>query len=166
MKETWSGIKKNTGYWKPKSPLPSNLDLNELNQFHARFDMIDFSKEIVDERMELNMCKHLDQYSEISKNKKRKEFLNVDAYKPNDPDRLTDKIKKKSSASHLCHIYSHIFNLSLSTFSIPNIWKSSKIIHVLKKEKVTTISDLRPEALTRMVMKCFERTILNHLNKQ
>ena len=50
MKETWSGIKKITGYSKPNSTLPSNLDLNKLNQFYARFDTIDFSTEIADER--------------------------------------------------------------------------------------------------------------------
>ena len=41
IKETWSGIKKITGYLKPKSPFPPNIDLKELNQFHTRFDTID-----------------------------------------------------------------------------------------------------------------------------
>ena len=93
-----------TGYSKPKSPLPSNLDLNELNQFYARFDTINFSTEIADERMELNVSKNVD------------EFLNVNANEAKGPDGLTGKIFK-TCASQL----SHIFNLSLSTSSIPNI---------------------------------------------
>ena len=62
MKETWSGIKKIAGYSKPKSPFPSNPDLNEFNQFYARFDTIDFSMEIADERMERNVSKIVDEY--------------------------------------------------------------------------------------------------------
>ena len=111
------------------------------------------------------MSKNVDECLEISENETRKEFLNVNANKAKGPDGLTGKILK-TCASQLCHIFSHIFNLSLSTSSIPNIWKTSKIIPVPKKEKVMTINDLRPVALTPIVMKCFERTILKHLNKQ
>ena len=61
MKETWSGIKKITGYSKPNSPVQSNLNLFELNQFYVSFDTIDFSKEIADERMELNVSKNVNE---------------------------------------------------------------------------------------------------------
>ena len=57
MKETWSGIKKSSGYSKLKSPFPSNLDLNELDQFYAHFNTIDVSSEIADEIMWLNGSK-------------------------------------------------------------------------------------------------------------
>ena len=111
------------------------------------------------------MSKNVDECLVISENETRKEFLNVNANKAKGPDGLTGKILK-TCASQLCHIYSHIFNLSLSTSSIPNIWKTSKIIPVPKKEKVITINDLRHVALTPIVMKYFERIILKHLNKQ
>ena len=94
MKKTWSGIKKIMGYSKPKSPVTSNLDLNELNQFYARFDTIDFSTEIVDERMELNVSKNVNGCLVISENEKRKEFLKVNAKKAKGPDGLTSKILK------------------------------------------------------------------------
>ena len=74
------------------SPLPSNLDLNELNQFYARFDTIDFSTEIADERMELNVSKNVDECLVISENETRKEFLNVNANNAKGPDGLTGKI--------------------------------------------------------------------------
>ena len=111
------------------------------------------------------MSKIVDECLVISENETRKEFLNVNANKAKGPDGLTGKFLK-TCASQLCHIYSHIFNISLSTSSIPNVWKTSKIIPVPKKEKVITINDLRPVALTPIVMKCFERIILKHLNKQ
>ena len=54
MKETWSGIKKITRYSKLKSPLPSNLDLNELTNFmHVLIRLT----EISDERMGLSVSK-------------------------------------------------------------------------------------------------------------
>ena len=62
---------------KPKSRLPSNLDVNEINQFYARFDTIDFSTEIADEGMELNVSKNVDECLVISQNEMRNEFLNV-----------------------------------------------------------------------------------------
>ena len=71
--------------------------------------MIDFSTEIADERMELNVSKNVDEYLVISENETKKEFLNVNANKAKCPDGLTGKIKKKTCASQLCHIYSHIF---------------------------------------------------------
>ena len=92
LKETWSRITKITGYSKSSSHLPSNLYLNELNQFHARFDTIGFSKEIADERMELNVSKNVDQRVVISENETRKEFLNVNAKKAKGIDVLTGKI--------------------------------------------------------------------------
>ena len=39
-------------------------------------------------------------------------------------------------------------------------------VSVPKQDKVTTINELRLIALTPTVMKCFERTILKHLNIQ
>ena len=81
MKETWSGIKKIMGYLKPNSPHLSSLDVNELNHFYACFYMIDFSKEIVNERMELNVGKNVDECFIVSENEIRKEFLNVIANK-------------------------------------------------------------------------------------
>ena len=43
--------------------------------------MIDFSTEIADERMELNVSKDVDECLVISENETRKEFLNMNANK-------------------------------------------------------------------------------------
>ena len=72
------------------------------------FDTIDFSTEIADERMELNVSKNVDECLVISENDTRKEFLNVNANKAKGPDGLTGKILK-TYALQLCHIYSHTY---------------------------------------------------------
>ena len=43
------------------------------------------------------------------------------------------------------------------------MWKQSEIIPVPKKENVTELNDLRPIALTSVVMKCMEKIILRKL---
>ena len=60
-------------------------------------------------------------------------------------------------------IFSFIMNEWLSQHSLPSVWKQSEIIPVLKKENVTELSDLRPIALTSVVMKCMEKIILRKL---
>lgn len=58
----------------------------------------------------------------------------------------------------------HIFNLSLSLCVVPNCYKKSIIIPVLKKMTTTCMNDLRPVALTSMIMKCFEQLVKAYIN--
>ena len=46
---------------------------------------------------------------------------------------------------------------------MPNLWKTSTIIHVPKKANASELNDYRPVALTPVVMKSFERIVLNKL---
>jgi len=46
---------------------------------------------------------------------------------------------------------------------IPTLWKTSEIIPVPKKQKNSVMNDLRPVALTPIVMKCFEKIVLKHI---
>ena len=72
-------------YCKPNSLLPSNPDLNELNQSYAHFDTVDFSDEIIDEKATLNVNKNVDECLVISENETRQKFLNVNANKAKKP---------------------------------------------------------------------------------
>ena len=54
-------------------------------------------------------------------------------------------------------------NESVSQHSLPSVWKQSEIIPVPKKENVTELNDLRPIALTSVVMKCMDKIILRKL---
>ena len=121
MKETWSAESRKSRDIRSQSRLfHQAYDLDELNKFYATLDTIDFSTEVADEKMELNVSKNADECLVISENETRKEYLNVNANKAKGPDELTGKVLK-TCESQLSHIYSHISSLSLSTSSFPNI---------------------------------------------
>ncbi len=46
---------------------------------------------------------------------------------------------------------------------VPSCFKSSNIIPIPKKSKITGLNDYRPVALTSVVMKSFEKLVLAHL---
>ena len=72
----------------------------------------------------------------------------------------------KTCCNELSFICAFLFNLSLSLQQIPLQWKNAEIIPVPKKKTYATMNDLRPIALTPIVMKCFERLVLNMLQKE
>ena len=78
------------------------------------------------------------------------------------PDGIKGKILRMCF-EQLGFIFSFIMNEWLSQHSLPSVWKQSEIIPVLKKENVTELSDLRPIALTSVVMKFMEKIILRKL---
>ena len=47
----------------------------------------------------------------------------------------------------------------------PATWKCSELIPVPKKERVCELNDLRPVALTSLVMKCMEKIVLGKLRQ-
>ena len=53
--------------------------------------------------------------------------------------------------------------MSLKNHYIPKIWKLSEVIPVPKKPNFSAMNDLRPVALTSIIMKCFERLVLSCL---
>ena len=66
-------------------------------------------------------------------------------------------------ASQLSDVFSKLFTCSLRDCTVPKIWKQSTICPVPKNGKPASLNDYRPVALTSIVMKCFERIILNRL---
>ena len=58
-----------------------------------------------------------------------------------------------------------MFQMSIRTQHIPSIWKTSHIIPVPKKSKPSILNDYRPVALTPIIIKCFERIILNFIRQ-
>ena len=91
-------------------------------------------------------------------------FERVNVRKACGPDRMKAKIVSMCSAQ-LCHIFTIIMNNSLLSKTIPKIWKCSEIIPVPKKEKIIELNDLRPVALTSVIMKCMEKLILARLRQ-
>ena len=72
------------------------------------------------------------------------------------PDGIKGKVLRMCF-EQLGSIFSFIMIESLSQHSLPSVWKQFEIIPVPKKENVIELNDLRPIALTSVVMKCMER---------
>ena len=69
----------------------------------------------------------------------------------------------KMCSSQLCEILCTIFNLSFQSGVVPDIWKTSCIVPVPKNNKVGSMNDLRPVALTSVAFKTCERIVLPQL---
>ena len=69
----------------------------------------------------------------------------------------------KLCPSQLAVPYTFLFNWSFKEHKLPSIWKTSEIVPTPKKPKITALNDLRPVALTSVVVKCFERLVLSRL---
>ena len=58
----------------------------------------------------------------------------------------------------------HIFNLSLSTGTCPNLLKIANVIPIYKKDDPTQISNYRPISLLPSISKLLEKIIYTRLN--
>lgn len=81
------------------------------------------------------------------------------------PDQVSPRALRVC-AEQLCDVPQFIFSLSLSQSKIPVRWKTSCIVPVPKKPNSRDLMDFRPIALTSQLIKCFERVVLEHLNRQ
>ena len=54
--------------------------------------------------------------------------------------------------------------MSLEQRVVPRCFKATTIVPIPKKTKVTCLNDYRPVALTPVVMKCFEKLVLAHID--
>ncbi|TWW73161.1 hypothetical protein D4764_15G0005550 [Takifugu flavidus] len=66
-------------------------------------------------------------------------------------------------AEELTPVFTDIFNSSLESCQVPACLKTSTIVPVPKKPRITGLNDYRPVVLTSVVMKSLERLILPHL---
>ncbi|KAK3561058.1 hypothetical protein QTP86_026377, partial [Hemibagrus guttatus] len=78
------------------------------------------------------------------------------------PDSVSPSLLKHC-ANQLSPVFTDIFNTSLETCHVPACFKTSAIVPVPKKTKITGLNDYRPVALASVVMKSFERLALSYL---
>ena len=71
----------------------------------------------------------------------------------------------KDCAEQLAEVLTDIFNLSLSQAVVPSGFKRTTIIPVPKTASVKRLNDYRPVALTPIMMKCFERLVIDHIKE-
>ena len=67
----------------------------------------------------------------------------------------------KEYALKLTYVITHILNVSLVTQQIPIIWKTANVRPIPKETNISTLVQLRPISVTDIIMRLFERLVLN-----
>lgn len=78
------------------------------------------------------------------------------------PDNIPGRALR-ACANELTNVFTSIFNLSLSQRTVPICYKTTTIVPLPKKNPPSCLNDYRPVALTSIIMKCFERVVLPHI---
>ena len=134
---------------------------DELNDFYSRFDK-DSTPDVNKLFKNDNFTTFDDDVPIFSQEDTCRVFRSLKANKSQGPDNISPKLMK-TCAQELAVPFTRVFNLSLENHKLPLIWRTSEIVPVPKKNKVTTLNDLRPVALTSVLVKCVEKLILRFL---
>lgn len=149
----WRGLSNITDYRTP-SPRMGNVDASladELNIFYARF-------EAAANHISGTNSMHAERAGEVNTFTISEHDVRVNTRKAAGPDGISGRVLKPC-ADQLAPVFTEIFNLSLEQSVVPSSFKQSIIVPVLKKPQPACHNDYRPEALTSVVMKCFERLV-------
>ncbi|XP_059814124.1 uncharacterized protein LOC132385903 [Hypanus sabinus] len=68
-----------------------------------------------------------------------------------------------SPADQLADVLTDIFNISLSSVTVPTCFKAATIVPVPKTSSVSFMNDYRLFALTSIIMQCFKRLVMRHI---
>ena len=165
MKKVWQGMRLMSGYSSGSNknsvlPRSSTEYADELNEFYNRFNIHNF-KEATSALLH-DIESSSETFLTLTEDEVRREFSCVNPSKAMGPDDVSPRVLK-NCASQLAPIFTTIFNSSFESKKVPKIWKLSCIIPVPKKSPITCNNDLRPVALTSVVMKSVERLVLKLL---
>ena len=153
----WRGIQTITDY-KPTPQTCNNSTslLNQLNDFFARFE--------ADNNMPAQKIPPPtnDQVLSLSPDSVRRSLRRINARKAPGPDDIPGRVLR-DCAEELTDVFTDIFNTSLSQAVVPTCLKATTIIPVPKKPSPSCHNDYRPVALTPIMMKCFERLVMQHI---
>ncbi|XP_072923149.1 glutamate receptor 1-like isoform X3 [Hemitrygon akajei] len=127
---------------------------DELNLFYARFDVANTEP--------LRRAAKVTCTLVISEAEVRRCFQPMDSCKAVGPDGIPGWILRMCAAQ-LGDVFTDIFNLCPSQYRVPSCFKTSTIVPVPKKTKVTCLNDWRPVTLTSIISKCFERLVKDYI---
>lgn len=131
---------------------------NDLNYFFLRFDAQNPHNPLMDEVSDL-VSGDLDCVV-IDPKQVQTVFRNVCNKKSMGPDGLPASLLKCCSAE-LTDAWCPIFQKSIQSQKVPELWKKSIVIPIPKVSCPIVNKDFRPVSLTCTVMKCFEKVIVN-----
>ncbi len=129
----------------------------ELNHFFARFETTNSATPLMAQPQPSSPHTFTLQDHQV-----RRVLLGINPRKAAGPDGVLGKVLR-ACADQLAGVLTRIFNTSLSLAEVPPCLKAATIIPVPKKNTIKDLNDYRPVALTSVVMKCFEKLILQHL---
>lgn len=87
----------------------------------------------------------------------------INPRKSNGPDGLPGRVLKECS-NQLSHIVSKLYQISLDTHIIPEKWLTAELVPVPKTNFPSCKNELRPIALTAIIMKTLERLVFKILD--
>ena len=134
-----------------------SVDANTLNTFCARFEtdsVIVPDLPSVDSDAELFFS-----ISDV-----HNVFRNVDISKSSGPDGISARMIKTLAyclATPMCTL----FNNSIKSATVLDIWKSANIIPLPKRKGATEPKDFRSIVLTPIIAKCIEKLVAPHISK-
>ncbi len=153
----WQAIQTITDYKPPPQACDDDPSLPDtLNHFYSRFEMQN------DTPAQKLPTPPNDQALCLSAADVRKTLSRINPWKAAGPDNIPGHVLK-DCAAQLTDVLTDIFNTSLSQAVVPTCLKSTTIIPVPKKSPVSCLNDYRPIALTPIIMKCFERLVMQKI---
>lgn len=131
----------------------------ELNTFYTRFDNHDFSTKCQNWLRALPLPDPAEP-APFTEEELRRQLSCCKPGKAQRPDGIPARVLKTCN-QELSPVLHSLFQESLWTTTIPTLWKTSTIIPKPKRPRPTELNHYRPVALTSLIMKCFERILLN-----
>ena len=127
---------------------------NHINSFFTRFETHDFSSHISYVKQSLMP----DDSAVIDQERVLGLFKHIGVNKYPGPDGICGRTLR-SCSDQLSGVFHRLFQTSIDTCTIPDIWKVSTVIPIPKKDNPRLPNDFRPIALTSLVMKTLEKII-------
>ncbi|KAK3537347.1 hypothetical protein QTP70_008789 [Hemibagrus guttatus] len=153
----WQGIQSITIYRPAPSACDSDASIPDaLNNFYA---WLDAQNDVMARK---TIPPPEDQMLWLSMADVKKTLCRVNPRKAAGPDNIPGRVLR-GSAEQLVDVFTHIFNIFLSSAIVPTCLKTTTIIPVPKRSPVSCLNDYCPFALTPIIMKCFERLIMRQI---
>ena len=141
---------------KASAPRGSRVSLealpNRMNSFFTRFETHGFSSHISDMKQSLLP----DDSAVIDQERMLGLFKHTGVNKCPGPDGICGRTLRLCD-EQLSDVFQCLFQTSIDTCTIPDIWKLSTVIPIPKKDIPKLPNDFRPIALTFLVMKTLEK---------
>ena len=141
-------------YYKPKDKADA------FNSFFLHHSDIDTSNAQLPSNSNLPECALTN--INVTENDVTDLLKDIDVSKATGPDGISPRLLKEAGSA-ISKRLSKLFNLSLETKTVPDIWKRANVIPIYKKGEKTKIDNYRPISLLSCVGKLCERVVFKYV---